>query len=107
MSSALCVWARACPKRWNARRTCFRRSRCNSCAKAKSGATTVKVGYLHTIAVDDKLWLGQAEGQWAKAGLNLKTTAFDTGIDSGAASAEEAAVHVTDDPNGPGTGPEL
>ena len=28
-------------------------------AKAKSNATTVKVGYLHTIAVDDKLWLGQ------------------------------------------------
>jgi hypothetical protein len=33
--------------------------------------------------------------------------AFDAGIDSGAASAEEAAIHVTDDPNGPGTGPEL
>jgi uncharacterized protein DUF5709 len=33
--------------------------------------------------------------------------ASDAGIDSGAASAEEAAVHVTDDPNGPGTGPEL
>jgi Family of unknown function (DUF5709) len=31
----------------------------------------------------------------------------DVGIDYGAASAEEAAVHVTDDPNGPGTGPEL
>ena len=33
--------------------------------------------------------------------------AFDIGIDSGAASAEEAAVHITDDPNGPGTGPRL
>jgi hypothetical protein len=33
--------------------------------------------------------------------------AEDAGIDYGAASAEEAAVHVTDDPNGPGTGPEL
>jgi hypothetical protein len=33
--------------------------------------------------------------------------AFDAGIDSAAASAEEAAIHVTDDPNGPGTGPEL
>ena len=50
-------------------------------AKAKEGATEVKVGYLHTIAVDDKLWLGQAEGQWADAGLDLKTTAFDTGIE--------------------------
>ena len=50
-------------------------------AKAKDDATEVKVGYLHTIAVDDKLWLGQAEGQWADAGLDLKTTAFDTGIE--------------------------
>ncbi len=31
--------------------------------------------------MDDKLWLGQAEGQWADAGLDLKTTAFDTGIE--------------------------
>jgi NitT/TauT family transport system substrate-binding protein len=50
-------------------------------AKAGKDATTVKVGYLHTIAVDDKLWLGQVEGQWAKAGLDLETTAFDTGIE--------------------------
>lgn len=50
-------------------------------AKAKSGASVVRVGYLHTIAVDDKLWLGQVEGQWADAGLNLKTTEFDTGIE--------------------------
>jgi NitT/TauT family transport system substrate-binding protein len=50
-------------------------------AKAKSDATEVKIGYLHTIAVDDKLWLGQAEGQWADAGLKIKTTAFDTGIE--------------------------
>ena len=31
--------------------------------------------------------------------------AFDAGIDSGAASAEEAAMHVVDDPDGPGDGP--
>ena len=31
----------------------------------------------------------------------------DVGIDYGAASAEEAAIHTVDDPNGPGTGPEL
>ena len=49
--------------------------------KAKEGATEVKVGYLHTIAVDDKLWLGQSEGQWADAGLDIKTTQFDTGIE--------------------------
>lgn len=50
-------------------------------AEAKDDATVVKVGFLHTIAVDDKLWLGQAEGQWADAGLDVKTTQFDTGIE--------------------------
>jgi hypothetical protein len=30
---------------------------------------------------------------------------WDAGIDGGAASAEEAAVHVVDDPDGPGEGP--
>jgi hypothetical protein len=33
--------------------------------------------------------------------------AEDAGIDYGGASAEEAAIHIADDPNGPGTGPEL
>ena len=49
--------------------------------EGRGGAKVVKVGYLHTIAVDDKLWLGQAEGQWADAWLDIKTTQFDTGID--------------------------
>ncbi|MEU4477567.1 DUF5709 domain-containing protein [Micromonospora sp. NPDC023966] len=31
--------------------------------------------------------------------------AWDVGIDGGAASAEEAAIHLVDDPNGPGDGP--
>jgi hypothetical protein len=31
--------------------------------------------------------------------------AWDVGIDGGGASAEEAAVHVVDDPDGPGDGP--
>ncbi|KAB1915509.1 DUF5709 domain-containing protein [Micromonospora sp. AMSO31t] len=33
------------------------------------------------------------------------SVAWDAGIDGGAASAEEAAVHLVDDPNGPGDGP--
>lgn len=45
------------------------------------GGTPVRVGYLHTIAVDDKLWLGQIEGQWADHGLDLETTEFATGIE--------------------------
>jgi hypothetical protein len=31
--------------------------------------------------------------------------AWDVGVDAGGASAEEAAVHVIDDPDGPGDGP--
>ncbi len=31
--------------------------------------------------------------------------AYDAGVDGGGASAEEAAMHVVDDPDGPGDGP--
>jgi hypothetical protein len=31
--------------------------------------------------------------------------AWDAGVDAGGAGAEEAAIHVVDDPNGPGDGP--
>jgi NitT/TauT family transport system substrate-binding protein len=48
--------------------------------KAKKGSTVVKVGYLHTIAVDDKLWLGQVKGYFADEGIDIKPVAFDTGI---------------------------
>ncbi|MCF0093819.1 DUF5709 domain-containing protein [Micromonospora sp. MH99] len=34
-----------------------------------------------------------------------ESVAWDAGIDAGAASAEEAAVHVIEDPDGPGDGP--
>lgn len=48
--------------------------------KAPAGATTVKVGYLHTIAVDDKLQLGLEKGYFADQGLDIQATKFDTGI---------------------------
>lgn len=44
------------------------------------GATTVKVGYLHTIAVDDKLHFGIENGQFADEGIDIEATQFDTGI---------------------------
>lgn len=44
------------------------------------GATTVRVGHLQTIAVDDKLQLGLAEGYFAAEGLDLEVTQFDTGV---------------------------
>ncbi|MER7459306.1 DUF5709 domain-containing protein [Micromonospora sp. NPDC126480] len=34
-----------------------------------------------------------------------ESVAWDAGIDGGAASAEEAAMHLVDDPDGPGDGP--
>ncbi|MGQ5261182.1 DUF5709 domain-containing protein [Micromonospora sp. ZYX-F-536] len=34
-----------------------------------------------------------------------ESVAWDVGIDGGAASAEEAAMHLVEDPNGPGDGP--
>ncbi len=40
----------------------------------------VKVGYLHTIAVDDKLWLGQVKGYFAKRAWTSSPPPFDTGI---------------------------
>jgi hypothetical protein len=36
-----------------------------------------------------------------------ESVAIDAGVDAGGASAEEAAVHLVDDPNGPGDGPDV
>lgn len=47
---------------------------------APAGANAVKVGYLHTIAVDDKLHYGLDKGYFADEDLALKATQFDTGI---------------------------
>ncbi|MQY02681.1 ABC transporter substrate-binding protein [Actinomadura macrotermitis] len=46
----------------------------------KDGRTVVRVGYLHTVAVDAHLWLGLAKGLFAKHGLEVKLVKFDTGI---------------------------
>jgi len=42
--------------------------------------TTVKVGYLHTVAVDAHLWLGIVDGTWEKHGIKVEPVRFDTGI---------------------------
>ncbi|MFC5752743.1 ABC transporter substrate-binding protein [Actinomadura rugatobispora] len=44
------------------------------------GLKVVKVGYLHTVAVDTHLWLGQVNGTFEKHGLKLQPVKFDTGI---------------------------
>jgi NitT/TauT family transport system substrate-binding protein len=40
----------------------------------------VRVGYLHTLAVDAQIWVGQAMGSWRKQGLDLELIRFQTGI---------------------------
>ena len=43
--------------------------------------TKVKVGYLHTPAVDGHIWLGQESGAFAKQGLELEMIQFTTGLE--------------------------
>lgn len=45
------------------------------------GRTKVKVGYLHTPAVDGQIWTGQQIGSFAKQGLELELIAFTTGLE--------------------------
>ena len=41
----------------------------------------MRVGYLHTPAVDGQIWLGQQSGTWAKHGLELELIQFTTGLE--------------------------
>lgn len=43
--------------------------------------TKVRVGYLHTLAVDGQIWTGQHLGAWEKQGLALDTVQFTTGLE--------------------------
>jgi NitT/TauT family transport system substrate-binding protein len=43
--------------------------------------TKVKVGYLHTPAVDGQIWTGQHIGSFAKQGLDLELVQFTTGLE--------------------------
>ena len=43
--------------------------------------TRLRVGYLHTPAVDGQIFLGQQSGAWAKRGLELELTMFTTGLE--------------------------
>jgi NitT/TauT family transport system substrate-binding protein len=47
---------------------------------ASTEMRTVRVGYLHTLAVDSHMWLGIAEDHFANHGLELEPTLFNTGI---------------------------
>jgi NitT/TauT family transport system substrate-binding protein len=43
--------------------------------------TKVKVGYLHTPAVDGHIWIGQETGAFARQGLDLEMIQFTTGLE--------------------------
>ena len=45
------------------------------------GRTKVKVGYLHTPAVDGHIFIGQQIGSFAKHGLELELVKFTTGLE--------------------------
>src|SRR5206468_1460775 len=50
----------------------------NAFAQAR---TKLRVGYLHTPAVDGQIWLGQQSGAWSKRGLDLELIQFTTGLE--------------------------
>ncbi len=44
-------------------------------------STKVRVGYLHTLAVDGQIWTGMERGSFAKQGLDLELRQFNTGLE--------------------------
>ena len=44
------------------------------------GTQRLRVGYLHTVAVDAQIWIAQSIGAWKKQGLDIELTQFQTGI---------------------------
>lgn len=43
--------------------------------------TKVKLGYLHTLAVDGQIWLGIDRGDFARNGVEFELTQFTTGLE--------------------------
>jgi NitT/TauT family transport system substrate-binding protein len=43
--------------------------------------TKVKLGYLHTLAVDGQIWLGMQRGDFAKNGVDFEPVEFTTGLE--------------------------
>src|SRR5688500_17399407 len=41
----------------------------------------VRVGYLHTLAVDGQIWVGIQRESFAKQGLDLELRQFNTGLE--------------------------
>ena len=45
------------------------------------GTTKIRVGYLHTLAVDGQMWLADHLGAWKKNGLDPEFRQFTTGLE--------------------------
>lgn len=45
------------------------------------GVRKVRVGYLHTLAVDGQIWIGMQRESFAKQGLDLELRQFNTGLE--------------------------
>jgi NitT/TauT family transport system substrate-binding protein len=43
--------------------------------------TKIKLGYLHTLAVDGQIWTGIDQGMFAKHGIEFEMTQFNTGLE--------------------------
>lgn len=43
--------------------------------------TKIRVGYLHTVAVDGQIWTGMDRGSFEKQGLDLELRQFNTGLE--------------------------
>src|SRR6185312_8106360 len=50
-------------------------------ARGLAASAKVKVGYLHTLAVDGQMWLAESKGLWKKHGLDMEFIQFQTGLE--------------------------
>ncbi|MCS0496498.1 ABC transporter substrate-binding protein [Ancylobacter mangrovi] len=49
--------------------------------RAAGSTDPIRVGYLHTLAVDGQIWTAQHQGEWEKQGLKPTFTRFYTGLE--------------------------
>ena len=47
---------------------------------ARAQPAKVRVGYIHTVAVDGQIWAGEHIGSWKKEGLDMEFIKFDSGL---------------------------
>ncbi|MDA8110399.1 MAG: ABC transporter substrate-binding protein [Betaproteobacteria bacterium] len=49
-------------------------------AIARARSDKLRVGYIHTVAVDGQIWTGEHIGSWKKEGLDMEFIKFDSGL---------------------------